>query len=85
MVVVEKTSAGQEGGVAGSGGLKVVMRACWRRELLEEEEVVVVEPRLRGLAGLRSLAWDAAGTLEILREVRPPPGAMVLAGGVSWR
>ena len=45
MLVMEKTSAAHEGGLAESGGLKVVMRACWRRELLEEEELVVTEPR----------------------------------------
>ena len=99
-VVREKTSAAsslllrevvdEEMDVRRSVGAKVVMSAFRGREAWVEEpeeplfellQVLLTGEDGRGSDPFRS----AVGVFGILREVRPPPGRIVLSAAVSWR
>ena len=98
IVVREKTSAAsdlllravieEEMEVRRSVGAKVVMRAFRGREAwVEEPEEPLFELMLVLMTGEHGRGSDvflsAVGVFGILREVRPPPGRIVLSAAVS--
>ena len=77
---MENTSAGHEGGESGGGGENVVMRAFCGLECSEDEDMELVPDALRSISPgrARDRGGDRDGSYGNLRDVRPPPGKLVL-------